>query len=155
MPVFAIVLLAILALLLIVAAATDIRSRIIPNGLNLAVALLALPWWIAIGLSGPDILLQIALSIAVLAIFGACFACGMMGGGDVKLLAALALWLPFGTMATMLAWMAIGGGVLTLAMLAAYRLRNAAERPEIPYGVAIVAATLLVVANDILTGRAA
>jgi len=155
MPVFSLALLAILALLLLVAAATDIRSRIIPNSLNLAIALLALPWWFALGLSGSEILLQIALSIAVLALFGACFAAGMMGGGDVKLLAALGLWLPFGALATMLAWMAIGGGVLTLAMLGAARLRKASARPEIPYGVAIVAATLLVVANDILTGRTA
>lgn len=147
----AILLLLLLAALLIVAAVGDVRTRIIPNRLNLAVALLAPVWWIAIGYSGHAMLLQIGLSAAVLAVFAACFAIGMMGGGDVKLLAALALWLPMGRMAVLLVWMALGGGVLTLAMLAAHRLRKSPDRIEIPYGVAISAAALLIVANEILT----
>ena len=147
----AIILLLLLAVLLIVAAVGDVRTRIIPNGLNLAVALLAPVWWIAVGYSGHDMLLQIGLSGSVLALFAACFAVGMMGGGDVKLLAALALWLPMGRMAVLLVWMALGGGVLTLAMLAAHRLRKSPDRIEVPYGVAISAAALLIVANEILT----
>jgi prepilin peptidase CpaA len=74
-----------------------------------------------------------------------------MGGGDVKLLAALGLWLPLTKMLILLEWMALGGGLLTLGMLMAHRLRKAPGKPEIPYGVAIVGAGLLVVANDILT----
>jgi prepilin peptidase CpaA len=151
MTIVAILLLCLLAGLLAVAAFTDIRSRIIPNRLNLAVALLALPWWFATDLTGTDILIQIGLATGVLCIFASCFAIGMMGGGDVKLLAALSLWLPFQKLAVMLFWMAIAGGVLTLGMVIAHRVRNAPDRPEIPYGVAIVAAALLIVANDILT----
>jgi prepilin peptidase CpaA len=147
--------LALLGLLLLWAAATDIRSRIISNRLNLAIALLAVPWWLVAGLSGQDILLQIGAAAAVLLLFGCCFALGMMGGGDVKLLAALALWLPLGAMLSMLVWMAIAGGVLTIGMVVAHKLRNAPNRPEIPYGVAIVASALLIVTNDILTITAA
>jgi prepilin peptidase CpaA len=140
-----------LVVLLVTAAVTDIRSRIISNRLNAAIALLAVPWWFAIGYGGYDILFQLGLSAALLAIFAIFFALRMMGGGDVKLLAALGLWLPLTKMLILLEWMAIGGGVLTLGMLIAHRVRKAPGKPEIPYGVAIVGAGLLVLANDILT----
>ncbi len=151
----ALILLCLLALLLLTAAATDIRDRIISNRLNAAIAVLALPWWFALQLDGIAILLQLALAAGVLLLFAACFAFGLMGGGDVKLLTALALWLPLAKMLLLLQWMALGGGVLTLGMLLAHRLRRAPGRPEIPYGVAIVGAALLVMANDILTNAVA
>jgi prepilin peptidase CpaA len=148
-------LLAVLALMLLVAAAGDIRARIIPNKLNIVIALLApLDWW-ALGASGDAMLIHIAVAAAALALFGALFAAGMMGGGDVKLITALALWLPAMTMLNMLVWMAIGGGVLTIIMLIVHALRRTPGRPEVPYGVAIVGATFLVMANDILTHSAA
>ena len=138
-------LLVVLALLLGIAACTDIRSRTIPNALNAAVALLGPVWWWANGLAPwPDVAIQLALFAAVLAVFTGLFAIGAMGGGDVKLLAALALWLPFDPLMDMLVLMAIGGGVLTLGMLVLHRLRRAEGRPEIPYGVAIAFATLWV-----------
>lgn len=151
MSVYIILMLTLLAALLMVAAVTDIRSRIISNRLNAAIALLALPWWFGIGLGGHEILFQIGIAVAVLVLFAICFALGMMGGGDVKLLAALGLWLPLFKMLAMLEMMAIGGGLLTLGMLVAHKFRKAPGRPEIPYGVAIAGAGLLIVANDILT----
>lgn len=151
MSVYALAMLCLLGLLLVTAAFTDIQARIISNRLNAAIALLALPWWLVIRLSGYEILFQIGLSAVVLALFALFFALRMMGGGDVKLLAALALWLPLGKMFVLLEWMALGGGLLTLGMLVAHRLRKAEGKPEIPYGVAIVGAGLLIVANDILT----
>lgn len=151
MSVYAIVMLCLLGALLVTAAVTDIRSRIISNRLNAAIAILAVPWWFAIHLSGYEILFQCGLAAALLVLFAIFFAMGMMGGGDVKLLAALGLWLPLTKMLILLEWMALGGGVLTLGMLIAHRLRKAPGKPEIPYGVAIVGAGLVVVANDILT----
>jgi prepilin peptidase CpaA len=151
MSVYAIVMLCLLAGLLVTAAVTDIRARIISNRLNAAIAILAVPWWFAIQLSGYEILFQLGLAAALLVLFAIFFAMGMMGGGDVKLLAALGLWLPLTKMLILLEWMALGGGVLTLGMLIAHRMRKAPGKPEIPYGVAIVGAGLLVVANDILT----
>lgn len=144
-------LLILLGVALLVAAITDLRARIIPNRLNLAIALAAPFWWWAIGTGGSDMLLHLALSGAALVFFGALFALGMMGGGDVKLIAALALWLPPYALFAMLVWMAVGGGILTLIVLAIHALRRAPGRPEVPYGVAIVAATLLVLANEFLT----
>ena len=144
-----------LAVLLVVAVATDIRARIIPNWLNAAIALLALPWWFALGFGLPEVGIQIALFAGALLLFAGTFAIGMMGGGDVKMIAALALWMPPALFGEMLVWMALAGGVLTIVMLARHRWQRAEGRPEIPYGVAISVASLLVMANDILTAPAA
>ena len=151
MSFFAISMLGLLGLLLATAAVTDIRARIISNRLNAGIALLAVPWWFAAGYGPYEILFQLGLACALLLLFAALFALGMMGGGDVKLLAALGLWLPLTKMLILLEWMALGGGILTLGMVIAHRLRKAPGKPEIPYGVAIVGAGLLVVTNLILT----
>ena len=155
MGVIQIIILAALAGLLVHAAWGDLRTRIIGNRLNLAIALGAPLWWLAQGLPlWPDAAIQIGLAVLVFAVFAGCFALGMMGGGDVKLLAALALWLPPVPMLRMLVVMALAGGVLTLAFVILHRARKAEGRPEIPYGVAIVFAALCAlgsVANDILT----
>lgn len=146
------ILIAVLATLLLAAAIGDLRSRTIPNWLTGAIALLAVGWWWANGWTlWPDVALQIGVALAVLLIFTASFAFGWMGGGDVKLIAALALWFPLLAVIQMLVVMALAGGVLTIAMLAWHRWRKAEGRPEIPYGVAIVASGFWVVTNDILT----
>ena len=129
---------ALLGAALLVAAVGDWRTRTIPNGLNAAIALLAIPFWWSIGLPlWPGVVLQLALGAAVFALFAIAFRFGAMGGGDVKMAAALALWLPFAGVVKLLVIMSIAGGVLTLAMLAAHRLARAAGQPEIPYGIAI------------------
>ncbi|HEX8262833.1 MAG TPA: prepilin peptidase [Allosphingosinicella sp.] len=129
---------ALLAAALLVAAIGDWRTRIIPNWLNAVIALLAVPFWWSIGLDPwPGVALQLALGAAVFALFAIAFRFGAMGGGDVKMAAALALWLPFAGVVKLLVVMSIAGGVLTVAMLAAHRLAKAAGQPEIPYGIAI------------------
>ena len=129
---------ALLAAALLLAAVGDWRTRTIPNRLNAAIALLAIPFWWSIGLPlWPGVALQLALGAAVFALFAIAFRFGAMGGGDVKMAAALALWLPFAGVVKLLAIMSIAGGVLTLAMLVAHRLTKAAGQPEIPYGIAI------------------
>jgi prepilin peptidase CpaA len=148
-------LLLLLVVLLLIAAWGDIRTRTIPNWLNGAVAILAIGWWWAEGMGlYPEIAMRIAIAVAVFILFAIFFAIGAMGGGDVKLIAALALWLTPPQLVHMLMGMAVGGGVLTLAMLLIHRLRRQPGRPEIPYGVAISAATLLTLSNDILTNFA-
>lgn len=142
----------ILAAMLGVAAWGDIRSRTISNRLNAAIALLAPFWWWALDLPlWPDVALQIGLAALLFALFTALFAVGAMGGGDVKLITALALWLRPSWLLPMLLIMAITGGVLTLAMLLFHRLRKQPGNPEIPYGVAIAAAGLLIITNEIFT----
>jgi prepilin peptidase CpaA len=145
------ILLGLLAVLLLWAAVTDLKSRTIANRLNLVIALLAPAYWWATGLAlWPDIAVQLALGACVFALFAFLFAMGWMGGGDVKLLAAIALWLPLFAVAKLLVIMAILGGVLTLAVLAIHHLRNLKTNPEVPYGVAIAGAGLWVIGEPYL-----
>ena len=142
---------AVLALLLLWGAVTDLRSRIISNRLNLAIALLAPLWWAANGWSlYPDIALQIGLALVVFALFTGLFALGMMGGGDVKMLGAIALWLPLPAMSNLIVLMALLGGVVTLITVVHHRMTRRIGRPEIPYGVAIALAGLWVVGQPYL-----
>jgi prepilin peptidase CpaA len=138
--------------LLLAAAWTDWRSRTIPNGLNAAIALLAPLWWWALGLSPwPEIAWQVGLALLAFAVFAGAFAAGMMGGGDVKMIGALALWLAPFTLVRMLMIMALAGGVLTIAMVVAHKAMKRRGQPEIPYGLAISAAGIFVITNQILT----
>ena len=131
-------LLALLSLMLLAASWWDLRSRTIPNALNLAVALLAIPFWWATGLSlWPDVALQLAVAALVFGLFAIAFALGGMGGGDVKLVAAVALWLPWQAVVALLVLMSLAGGALTVAMLIRKRMARSEARLEIPYGLAI------------------
>lgn len=133
---------------LCLAIVTDLRARIIPNTLTAGLALAAPLWWWSTGLGiWPGAALQLAVAGVALALFAAAFAMGAMGGGDVKLIAALGLWLVPPDFLRMLVWMSLAGGVLTVAVLALHRLRAADGRPEIPYGVAIALAALPVFAE--------
>ena len=145
------ILLGVLVLLLIVAAVTDLRARIIANPLNAAIALLAPAWWWACGMAlWPGIALQIGLAAIVFAVFAFAFSRGWMGGGDVKLLTALALWLPLVEVVRLLIVMSLAGGVLTAIVLVAQKLRADPASPEVPYGVAIAFAGLWVIGERYL-----
>ncbi|WP_076068625.1 A24 family peptidase [Sphingomonas montana] len=147
-----ILLLALFCAALLMAAWGDIRTREIPNALNAGIALAAPLWWWASGVDPwPGMALHLGIAVALFVVFAGFFALGAMGGGDVKLIAAVALWLPPVTVLPMLTAMALVGGVLTLVVLLAHRIARKPGQPEIPYGVAIVAATLWIIANDILT----
>ncbi|MEA3012226.1 MAG: prepilin peptidase CpaA [Sphingomonadales bacterium] len=145
------ILLAVLAAMLLVACWSDLRTRTIPNGLNLAIALLAIPFWWSIGLPlWPDVAIQIGVALAVFAFFAGAFALGAMGGGDVKLVAAIALWLPWLAVIALLVIMSVAGGLLTLAMLIRHKLAKHKGRLEIPYGVAIAFGGLWLISERFL-----
>jgi prepilin peptidase CpaA len=140
-----------LAAALVVAAIGDLRSRTIPNWLNLAIALGAIPfWWLSALDIWPDVALRVAVAAGVFAVFAGAFALGMMGGGDVKLLGAVALWLPPGAVLFLLVAMSLGGGALTLVMWARHRLRKSSGQLEIPYGVAIAFGGLWLISERFL-----
>lgn len=108
-----------LALLLVSAGIQDVRFREIANWKNIAIALLAPFWWWANGLAiWPDMAIQLGVAAIVFAFFAGAFALGQMGGGDVKLIGALALWLPLQPLVSMMMAMALIGGALTLVMIA-------------------------------------
>jgi prepilin peptidase CpaA len=145
------ILLALLALLLVVAAAIDVRTFTISNRLNLTVALAApIYWWSAHLPLWPDVGLQVAIAAGVFALLAAAFYAGMMGGGDVKLAAALALW--FSPLSTLkfLIFMSIAGGLLTLVVVGLHRLRKKAGKPQVPYGVAIAVGGLIILIQRFL-----
>lgn len=136
-------LLAMLAIALLHAAYTDIVRREIEDWLNAGIALTAPIFWWACGLSlWPDIAVQLALGIGVFLFFAAMFALGAMGGGDVKLLGALALWFPWQVMAKVAIVMSLIGAVLTIIIVAEHKMHRKLGQPEVPYGVAIAIAAL-------------
>lgn len=148
---FSMALLGALALMLLVAAVGDLRRREISNGLNGAIALLAIPFWFSMGLSPwPEMALQIGVALGVFLFFALLFNFGFMGGGDVKMIAALALWLPAGAVLNLLVIMSLAGGVLTLAMMARKRMAKSEANPEVPYGVAIAFGGMWVIAEPFL-----
>jgi prepilin peptidase CpaA len=144
-------LLAALAAILIVAAVIDVRTFTISNRLNLTVAALAPLYWWSIPMSPwPGVAIQLAAGAAVFLLLALAFFAGMMGGGDVKLAAALGLWFPPAATVKFLVLMSLAGGVLTLAVLGWHRLKRREGRPEIPYGVAIAFGALAILAQRFL-----
>lgn len=136
-------LMAVLGLMMIAAAISDLRSRTISNELNAAIALLAIPFWIATGLAiWPDVPVQFGAAFGVFLIFAGLFAIGGIGGGDVKMIGAVMLWIPVPLFLPMLTIMAIAGGILSAVMLIQMKLRPSDRPVEVPYGVAIATAGL-------------
>lgn len=138
-------LLAALAIALLVAALSDLRTRQIGNWLTGAIALAAPLFWWASGLSlWPGVALQVGVALAAFAVLAGLFALRAMGGGDVKLLTALALWVEPLAFVKLIIVMALLGGVLTLVFAAWHIALRRKDRIAIPYGVAIASAGLWV-----------
>jgi prepilin peptidase CpaA len=129
---------------LLAAAAYDIVCFTIPDRFSLLILVSGL----AHGLfGGTDFLAHLAAPALVLAGGLALFHFGVMGGGDIKLLVALAAWTGFADLMTLLVATSLAGGGLALTLLA---LRHAAtgfpgmacprvlhHAAPIPYAVAI------------------
>jgi prepilin peptidase CpaA len=103
--------------LLAAAAITDIVWLRIPNWISIGIALLFLVaamaaprvvnWWVSHFAAG-----------FIVFLFGiAIFACGKIGGGDVKLLAAVALWFGLTPLPELLLAIGVIGGVVSIACL--------------------------------------
>ena len=138
-----------LVAILLGAAAQDIVQRKISNWLCLAVILAAVAAAIAIG---PTFALwQNALCFVLLLALGTpLFAAGWLGGGDVKLLAALGLWANFAVILPLIACILIGGGVLAALSLAVRGARAARRAKGVPYGVAIAVGAAIVLLQPAL-----
>ena len=143
-------LLALLGALLLAAGIEDARRRTIQDTTNIAIAALAPLWWWAQGYAlWPDVPVQLLIAAVAFLFFLGAFAIGQMGGGDVKLIGALALWLPLQPLMSLLIVMALAGGVVTLLMMVERRVRRSTAPAEIPYGVAIAFAGLLALREPI------
>jgi prepilin peptidase CpaA len=150
-----------LAIILVVAAVIDVRTFTISNRLNLTVAALAPLYWWSIGLPlWPDAAIQVGGAAAVFAVLAVTFYIGMMGGGDVKLAAALALWFSPASTLKFLVIMSLAGGLLTLVVLILHRMgrmplpppegEKESVKPEVPYGVAIAIGGLWILTQRFL-----
>lgn len=146
-----------LTVLMILVIYYDARYYIIPNWLNLSVIALYVafflmhmpnPWWGGFAAMG----IMFALGMGM-------FALGIMGGGDVKLLTALMLWMGWSKVSlAFILYFSLAGGVLAIFIIMLRRLicplifrgKMTAELPRIfirnqpiPYGIAIAGAFLL------------
>jgi len=140
-----------LALTLLWAAVVDIRTRTIANRLNLAIAVTAPLFWWATGVDPwPDAAVRVAVAAAVFLLFAIAFQLGAMGGGDVKLAAALALWFPPSATLFLIVIMSLAGGVLTAIVMIEHKIKRNQGRPEVPYGVAIAFGGLWLLAQRFL-----
>nr|WP_281396739.1 prepilin peptidase [Roseospira visakhapatnamensis] len=143
----------------VLAALQDMLSFRIANAFPLIVAGL----FIVTALTGawPPAALgwSVGLALAVFGVGAGLFFAGVWGGGDVKILAALTLWVHPGALLPFLAWVMIAGGVLGLLLLLGRFLPKnvkeshaivrrwfvveAGNRQSIPYGLAIMIGTLM------------
>ncbi len=142
----------ILAVLLVAAGVQDALQARMSNKIVLLVTVAAVA---AALLVGPRLALWQNLTIfAVLLTLGtAMFAKGVLGGGDVKMLAATSLWFDLIGSAKMLLAVFASGGVLALLVIVArfvgwseaakQRLPFLRPKAGVPYGIAIAAGALI------------
>jgi len=149
------VLLIALYLVLALAALTDVWKLRIPNIFPAAIILLFPVWMYSCGWNAQ--LWQNALVFVGTFLGGLfLFSRGWLGGGDVKLMAAIALWFDFKGAAALYLWMGIGGALLAIAFIILRRMLPAGiaqstnvaslkARGPIPYGLAISAGAMLAI----------
>ena len=141
-------LITILILALVAAAVEDvIRLRIS----NLSCAAVLLSAILAMALQGFSLSLweNLLVCCGILFIGTFAFNAGWLGGGDVKLLAAVGLWLDLRAAVGLIGAVFVAGGLVAVAYLVARRFRRSGGQPNIrsgkvPYGIAIVIGTLFI-----------
>jgi prepilin peptidase CpaA len=149
-------LIALLAASLAAAAIEDFVRLRISNATCLVVLIAAI---VAMALQGfPFVLWQnLVVFVALLVVGTLVFATGKVGGGDIKLLACIGLWVNLSAAPWLIATIFLAGGLIALVYLAVGVLRRARHRDhgkrlgqtQIPYGLAIVAGAALVFAGQL------
>jgi prepilin peptidase CpaA len=105
--------------LLAIAALFDLRQQRIPNWIAAIAGVLGTA---ALAMNDPGALwLHVLVALLVLIAGIIIWSCGWLGGGDVKLLAALSLWAGPSHVDSLLFATALFGGLLALAMVLARR----------------------------------
>jgi prepilin peptidase CpaA len=144
------------AALVLTGAFRDLVSYTIPNWIPLAIVALFPVGALAAGLPLGAAGLHLAVGGGVLVAGMAMFALRWVGGGDAKLLAAVAVWMGWPAVTGFVLWTALTGGLLAMALMS---MRSNALRPMVllgppwlaklsepggaaPYGVAIAAGAL-------------
>jgi prepilin peptidase CpaA len=143
-------LIAVLAALLVAAAAEDVARLRVSNITVLAVIASAA---LAVALAGPSLAIWQNLLVFALLLAGGTllFGLGKVGGGDVKLFAAVGLWTNLHQGLILVSAVFIAGGVVALAVLLPRLLSRSGGKLRdgkkmVPYALAIAAGGLLVIA---------
>jgi prepilin peptidase CpaA len=142
--------------ILLVAAAVEDAVRLRISNITVGLVLLgAIVTAFVLGIE-PRMWQNLALLVAALVVGTPLFGRGILGGGDVKLLAATFAWFNLSAAPTVLMAVALSGGVLALLVIAlrsfnwSDKTRQRAvvlqRRGGIPYGVAIAAGALITMA---------
>ncbi len=140
--------------LVLFAALSDIATMEIPNWVSIAVAaLFPLAAFLA-HLTPLQIGLHVGVGVLAFLVGFGLFALGILGGGDVKVIAAASVWTGVAALSPFALATTIAGGVLAFAMIVARRsMRPSESRPAflnrllspqngIPYAVAIAAGVI-------------
>ena len=123
--------------LLTVAAVGDLLRFLIPNTLSIALAVLSVPALLLAGSGIGDVLWHLAVGFAVLVATSLLFFRGLLGGGDVKLLAAAACWIGWPLLVAFLVYTAIAGGLIAIVLIVVRRLlRN--RKSNVPWLVTLL-----------------
>ena len=143
--------------ILVVAAACDVARYLIPNALSIALVGALVPAALVAGLPAESILYHVLAGAAVFGVGFVLFAFKTIGGGDVKLLAAAAVWTGWNVLGSFLIAVAIVGGFIALTLLAVRLVWPGSQRPRggplgrlmspkqgVPYASAIALAGLAV-----------
>lgn len=142
-----------LSVLLVIASVSDVRHRRIPNWCVLAIGALFVPW----AFFGPQVSILSSLEAGFIAfVIGlGLYAFRIVGAGDSKLLAVVALFAGMEHLLQLLVLIALAGGVIALislisrptrAMVMLHMRGKGDFGRGIPYGVAIAIATVCIVA---------
>ena len=150
------------------AAVSDLRAYLIPNRICLAIVALYLPYLLAGYLGGMPVDWSGGVIAAAL-IFATGFVLfnfGLVGGGDVKLFAAVGLWTGLNWLLPLVLVIALAGGILSIGMVMAkaaslmrlpadvravvypdgrMAMLRAAVQMKAPYGAAIAVGGLFIV----------
>ena len=159
---------------LLVSAATDLKQRIIPNELVVVIALSG--FLLGLAMRPGQVCVSLVVAALVFLTLGVLCRFQAVGGGDVKLMAAVTLLVPPSGIAELLVGIALAGGLLSCFYLSAsYMVRDAsngscdatpgcaantavkwstaegiriASRKQVPYGVAIFGGVIWYVARE-------
>jgi prepilin peptidase CpaA len=131
-------------ILLIAAAVSDIARYRIPNIIVYAIVA-AFAVGAIFNFAWPAIVWPVLAGVAMFLLGAGLFAFGLFGGGDVKLIAAMALWTGFADLPRFLLIMGAAGGLLGLVLLLKRRrqqpaIASSAPAPTEPAAAGAVAA---------------
>jgi len=139
------------------AAAMDLFTMTIPNRIAAVMVVAFFPLAALAGLGFSDMAWHVAAGLLMLGIGILLFIPGWFGGGDAKLMAAIALWVGFESLFPYVLYVALTGGFIASAFAAVravplpriflgqpWALRLHRHEAGIPYGLALAAGALLV-----------